>query len=143
MLSTGMVGRAGETDGVALEAAHRLKERRYLELLGRRVRAKLVVSTVEAEEGGPRKQGLSCLFGPGARHTESQCGSLIPARDLSKSLTCMAFRSAELISGAECWSSWADCLEMIAARNLSKTQMNHEDAGVPCVWQQFRCVDSW
>ena len=43
-------------------------------------------------------------------------------------------RSAELTSGAAYWSSWADCLEMIAARNPSiadmiVAQMNHEDAG--------------
>ena len=46
----------------------------------------------------------------------------------------MGLRCAELTSGAAYWSSWADCLEMIAARNPSVadmivTQMNHEDAG--------------
>ena len=41
------VGRAAETDGVALKAARRRKERRYPELLGRRARAKLVVLAVE------------------------------------------------------------------------------------------------
>ena len=46
----------------------------------------------------------------------------------------MGLRSAELTSGAPYWSSWADCLEMIAARNPSiadviVAQMNHEDAG--------------
>ena len=41
------VGRAAETDGVALKAARRRKERRCPELLGRRARAKLVVLAVE------------------------------------------------------------------------------------------------
>ena len=46
----------------------------------------------------------------------------------------MGLRSAVLTSGAAYWSSWADCLEMIAARNPSVadmivTQMDHEDAG--------------
>ena len=41
------VGRAAETDGVALGVARRRKERRYNELLGRRARAKLVVLAVE------------------------------------------------------------------------------------------------
>ena len=46
----------------------------------------------------------------------------------------MGLRSAVLTSGAAYWSSWADCLEKIAARNPSVadmivTQMDHEDAG--------------
>ena len=41
------VGRAAETDGVALKTARRRKERPYPELLGRRARAKLVVLAVE------------------------------------------------------------------------------------------------
>ena len=41
------VGRAAETDGVALKTARRRKERRYPELLGRPARAKLVVLAVE------------------------------------------------------------------------------------------------
>ena len=46
----------------------------------------------------------------------------------------MGLHSAVLTSGAAYWSSWGDCLEMIAARNPSVadmivTQIDHEDAG--------------
>ena len=41
------MGRAAETDGVALKAARRRKERPYPELLRRQARAKLVVLAVE------------------------------------------------------------------------------------------------
>ena len=53
-------------------------------------------------------------------------------------------RSAVLTSGAAYWSSWADCLEMIAARNPSVadmivTQMDHDLEPLRCV----KVGESW